>query len=69
MNDPDDTKLKAEIDGIMKNINAIIKKIENLDPVKIKKSRQNENWCPFISQKVKPDENSKYYLRRRHGIN
>ncbi|RZB37053.1 MAG: hypothetical protein SRB2_01557 [Desulfobacteraceae bacterium Eth-SRB2] len=43
MNDPDDTKLKAEIDGIMKNINAIIKKIENLDPVKSKKSRQNED--------------------------
>ena len=26
MNDPDDTKLKAEIDEIMKNINIIIKK-------------------------------------------
>jgi hypothetical protein len=43
MNDPDDTKLKAEIDEIMKNINIIIKKIENLDPVKSKKSRQNED--------------------------
>ena len=43
MNDPDDTKLKAEIDGIMKKINAIIKRIENLDPVKSKKSRQNED--------------------------
>jgi len=43
MNDPDDTKLKAEIDGIMKKINAIINKIENLDPVKGKKSRQNED--------------------------
>jgi len=41
MNDPDDTKLKAEIDEIMKNINNIIKKIENLDPVKSEKSRQN----------------------------
>jgi hypothetical protein len=43
MNDPDDTKLKAEINEIMKNINTIIKKIESLDPVKSKKSRQNEN--------------------------
>ena len=42
MNDPDDTKLKAEIDEIMKNINIIIKKIENLDPVKNKKFKQNE---------------------------
>jgi hypothetical protein len=43
MNDPDDTKLKAEIDEIMKNINNIIKKIENLDPVKSERSRQNED--------------------------
>jgi hypothetical protein len=43
MNDPDDTKLKAEIDEIMKNINIIIKKIENLDPDKSKESRQNED--------------------------
>jgi hypothetical protein len=45
MNDPDDTKLKAEIDEIMKNINNIIKKIENLDPVKSERSRQNEDRC------------------------
>ena len=43
MNDSDDRKLKAEIDEIMKNINKIIKKIENLDPVNNKKSTQNEN--------------------------
>jgi hypothetical protein len=43
MNDPDDTKLKAEIDEIMKNINNIIKKIENIDPVKSERSRQNED--------------------------
>ena len=43
MNDPDDTKLKAEIDEIMKNIKNIIKKIENLDPVKSERSRQNED--------------------------
>ncbi len=43
MNDPDDTKLKAKIDEIMKNINNIIKKIENLDPVKSERSRQNED--------------------------
>ena len=43
MKDPDDTKLKAEIDEIMKNINNIIKKIENLVPVKSEKSSPNEN--------------------------
>jgi hypothetical protein len=43
MNDYDNKKLKAEIDEIMKNINNIIKKIENLDPVNSKKSTQNEN--------------------------
>ncbi|MEA1948665.1 MAG: hypothetical protein U9N83_15350 [Thermodesulfobacteriota bacterium] len=43
MNDPDDMKLKAEIDEIMKNINNIIKKVENLDPVKSERSRQNED--------------------------
>jgi len=43
MNDSDDTKLKAEIDEIMKNINNIINKIENLDPVKSKESSQNED--------------------------
>jgi len=48
MNDPDDTKLKAEIDEIMKNINNIIKKIENLDPVKSERSRQNEDRCSLI---------------------
>jgi hypothetical protein len=43
MNDSDDRKLKAEIDEIMKNISNIIKKIENLDPVNIKKSTQNQD--------------------------
>ena len=43
MNDPDDIKLKAEIDEIMKNINNIIKKIENLGPVKNEKSKQNKD--------------------------
>ncbi|MGB2930013.1 MAG: hypothetical protein WBB70_14000 [Desulfobacterales bacterium] len=43
MNDSDDRKLKSEIDEIMKNISNIIKKIENLDPVNIKKSTQNQD--------------------------
>lgn len=43
MTDPDDMKLKAEIDEIMENINNIIKKIENLDPVKSERSRQSED--------------------------
>ena len=43
MNDSDDRKLKAEIDEIMKNVNKIIKKIEDFDPVNSKKSAQNDN--------------------------
>ena len=43
MNDPDDEKLKAEIDEIMMNINNVMKKIENLDPDTSNESKQNEN--------------------------
>ena len=44
MNDADDEKLKTEIDEIMRNINDIIHKIENLDPVKnTSVSSQNED--------------------------
>ena len=43
MNDPDDTKLKAEIDEIMMNINNVMKKIENLDPNTSNESKQNED--------------------------
>jgi hypothetical protein len=43
MNDSDDRKLKAEIDEIMRNINNIIKKIENPDRANSKESTQNEN--------------------------
>ena len=34
MNDPDDEKLKTEIDKIMLNVNKIMKKIETLEPSK-----------------------------------
>jgi hypothetical protein len=43
MNDPDDKKLKAKIDEIMKNVYNILEKIESLDPVKSTESKQNEN--------------------------
>jgi hypothetical protein len=44
MNDADDTELKTEIDEIMRNINEIMDRIENLDPVKNSNaSRQNED--------------------------
>jgi hypothetical protein len=43
MNDPDDAKLKAEIDEIMMNINNVMKKIENLDPNTSNESKQNED--------------------------
>jgi len=43
MNDPDDKKLKAEIDEIMKNVHNILKKIESFDPAKSKESKQNED--------------------------
>lgn len=43
MNDPNNKKLKAEIDEIMKNVHNILKKIESLDPSKSNESKQNEN--------------------------
>jgi len=43
MNDPDDEKLKAEIDKIMLNINKILKKIETLEPRKSNNSEQNKD--------------------------
>ncbi len=43
MNDPDDEKLKVEIDEIMMNINNVMKKIENLDPDTSNESKQNED--------------------------
>ncbi len=43
MNDPDDEKLKVEIDEIMMNINNVMKKIENLDPNTSNESKQNED--------------------------
>jgi hypothetical protein len=43
MNDPDDEKLKVEIDEIMMNINNVMKKNENLDPDTSNESKQNED--------------------------
>ena len=43
MHDVDDAHLKAEIDQIMKNINATIKKIEKIVPLKKEKVETAEN--------------------------
>jgi hypothetical protein len=43
MNDPDDEKLKAEIDKIMSNITKTMKRIEDLDLISRDNSRQNQD--------------------------
>lgn len=43
MNDPDDEKLKAEIDKIMSNITKTMKRIEDLDLMNRDNSRQNKD--------------------------
>ena len=43
MNDPDDDKLKAEIDKIMSNIAETMKKIEDLNLINSDNSRQNKD--------------------------
>ena len=43
MNDPDDEKLKVEIDKIMSNITKTMKRIEDLDLINRDNSRQNKD--------------------------
>ncbi len=43
MNDPDDEKLKAEIDKIMSNVTKTMKKIEDLNLINRDNSRQNKD--------------------------
>jgi len=43
MNDPDDEKLKAEIDKIMSNIAKTMERIEELDLIKRDNSIQNKD--------------------------
>lgn len=43
MNDPDDEKLKAEIDKIMSNITKTMKRIEDLDLINSDNSKQNKD--------------------------
>lgn len=43
MNEPEDEKLKAEIDEIMTNVSNILNKIENLDPATNNDSQQNKD--------------------------
>jgi hypothetical protein len=43
MDDPDDEKLKAEIDKIMSNIAETMKRIENLNLITGDNSKQNKD--------------------------
>lgn len=43
MDDPDDEKLKAEIDNIMSNIAETMKRIEELNLINSDSSRQNKD--------------------------
>ena len=43
MSDPDDEKLKDEIDKIMQNITETMKRIEDLNLISSDKSRQNKD--------------------------
>ena len=43
MDDPDEEKLKAEIDKIMSNITKTMKRIEDLDLINRDNSRQNKD--------------------------
>lgn len=43
MKDPVDTKLKAEIDEIMKNVKNILKNVETLYPTKTEATSQNQD--------------------------
>ncbi len=43
MNDPDDEKLKAEIDKIMSNVTKTMKRIEDLNLINRDNSRQNKD--------------------------
>jgi hypothetical protein len=43
MNDPDDEKLKAEIDNIMSNIAETMERIEELDLINRDPSTQNKD--------------------------
>jgi hypothetical protein len=43
MNDPDEKRLKAEIDRIMANITETMKKIEDLDFINSDNSGQNKD--------------------------
>jgi len=43
MNDPDDEKLKDEIDKIMSNITKTMKRIEDLNLINSDNSRQNKD--------------------------
>ena len=43
MNDPVDTKLKAEIDEIMKKVKNVLKNIEIHDPIKDQTTIESQN--------------------------
>ena len=42
MNDPEEQQIRADMDEIMKNIDSIIDRLNNLDPGKSEETSQNE---------------------------
>ncbi|MBT8374387.1 MAG: hypothetical protein KJN80_05715 [Deltaproteobacteria bacterium] len=57
MTDFDHQKLKAEIDGIIKNIDNTMKKIENIIPVKEDVPDRSQNLASEKSQNSLPKNN------------
>ena len=63
MTDPDHQKLKAEIDGIIKNIDNTMKKIENIIPVKEDVPDRTQNLAGKKSQNSLPKNNIWPYVK------
>lgn len=57
MTDTDHQKLKTEIDGIIKNIDNTMKKIENIIPVKEDVPDRTQNLASEKSQNSLPKNN------------
>ncbi len=50
MKDPVDTKLKAEIDAIVKKVKHVLKNIEIHDPIKDQTTNENQNLTNWSLQ-------------------
>ncbi len=63
MTDTDHQKLKTEIDGIIKNIDNTMKKIENIIPVKEDVPDRTQNLASEKSQNSLPKNNIWPYVK------